>query len=94
MINAICMIIETVGAVATVFSVIWAIHVYKVANEDKELLEIKKAIMALPEKCKRLDSLLSEPLFSAIGNSIAEELKALNIMAQLSRQKSEIFIMN
>lgn len=94
MINTICMIIETVGAVATVFSVIWAIHVYKVANEDKELLEIKKAIMTLPEKCKRLDSLLSEPLFSAIGNSIAEELKALNTENQSLEEFSSEFMLN
>ena len=94
MINTICLIIQTLGAVATVVSVIWAIHVYKVANEDKEVSEIKKAIMTLPEKCKRLDNLLSEPLFSAIGNSIAEELKVLHTENQPLDEFSNDFMLS
>ena len=94
MISIICSIIEAMGAVATVISVIWAIRVYKMSNEDKEVLEIKKDIMTLPEKCKRLDNLLSEPLFSAIGNSIAEELEALNTDNQSLEEFSNDFLLN
>lgn len=69
--------IDIVGTLATIISVFWAIHSYKKANEDKVLLQIKENIMRIPEVCKEINFLLSEPFFAAIGNSIADELRTL-----------------
>ena len=47
--------IEALGSIATVLSVIWAIKVYKTANEEKDYLETKDNIMKTLDK--RLNSL-------------------------------------
>lgn len=70
-------IVDVLGTIATVISVIWAIHIYKKAYENKVILEVKENIMQLPETCEEINFLLTEPFFAAIGNSIAEELRAL-----------------
>lgn len=70
-------IVQALGTLATVISVLWAIHVYRKANENKSFLEIKDNIIKIPEICHAINSLLTEPFFAAIGNSIAKELKEL-----------------
>lgn len=70
-------IIQSFGSIATVFSVLWAIIVYRAANEEKGYIEAKNNILKIPQLCKELDLLLTEPFFAAIGNSISDELKGL-----------------
>lgn len=53
--------IEALGSIATVLSVIWAIKVYKTANEEKGYLETKDNIMKIPQLCRELNLLLTEP---------------------------------
>lgn len=85
--------IEALGSIATVLSVIWAIKVYKTANEEKGYLETKDNIMKIPQLCRELNLLLTEPFFAAIGNSIANELKELFTENQTMEEYSE-FLMN
>lgn len=85
--------IEALGSIATVLSVIWAIKVYKTANEEKDYLETKDNIMKIPQLCRELNLLLTEPFFAAIGNSIANELKELFTENQTMEEYSE-FLMN
>jgi len=86
-------IVEILGTAATVISVFWAIHVYNKAYEDKITLQVKENIMSLPETCDEINSLLTEPFFAAIGNSIAEELKTLYSPEQQLEEFSE-FLLN
>ncbi|MBO5351663.1 MAG: hypothetical protein J6A77_00005 [Lachnospiraceae bacterium] len=84
--------IDALGAIATVLSVIWAIKVYKYANEEKGYLETKDNIMKIPQLCRELNLLLTEPFFAAIGNSIANELKELFTENQTIEEYSEFLI--
>lgn len=70
-------ILTAVGAVATILSLVWAIRVYWITNENAGIAEIRKHLLAFPEYCKEIGRLLSEPVFSAIGCGIAEELEKL-----------------
>lgn len=85
-------IIDALGAIATVLSVIWAIKVYKYANEEKGYLETRDKIMKIPQLCRELNLLLTEPFFAAIGNSIANELKELFTENQTMEEYSEFLI--
>ncbi len=67
--------INAFGALATVGSLAWAIHVYRMAHESDEIIKVRTAILTYPVHCKKIERLLSEPVFSAIGNGIAEELE-------------------
>ncbi len=71
------LIVQSIGTVAAISSVLWAIHVYRNANENKSYLEIKDNIIKIPELCQEINFLLTEPFFAAIGNSIAKELREL-----------------
>ncbi len=85
--------IEALGAIATVLSLLWAIKVYKSANEERGYLETKDNIMKIPQLCRELNLLLTEPFFAAIGNSIANELKELFVENQTIEEYSE-FLLN
>ena len=85
-------IIQTLGALATAISVFWAIHVYRKANENKSFWEIKDSIIKIPEICQEINSLLTEPFFAAIGNSIAKELKELYSSEQTLEDFSEFLL--
>lgn len=54
-------IVDVLGTIATVISVIWAIHIYKKAYENKVILEVKENIMQLPETCEEINFLLETP---------------------------------
>lgn len=84
--------IEALGSIATVLSVMWAIKVYKTANEEKGYLETKDNIMKIPQLCRELNLLLTEPFFAAIGNSIANELKELFTENQTMEEYSEFLL--
>lgn len=82
------------GTVVAVGSLIWAIRVYKLTNQDKEMNSLKKEILAYPGYCRKLNRLLAEPVFSAIGNSIAEELEKLMPENQSLEDFSNDFMLN
>ena len=75
--NVISLIIEAIGAIGTIASVLWAIKVYTNENKNANLMKVKNAILELPSICNDINILLSEPFFAALGNSVAEELKKL-----------------
>ncbi|MBR3237855.1 MAG: hypothetical protein IKF99_05400 [Oscillospiraceae bacterium] len=85
-------IVQALGTIATVISVFWAIHVYRKANENKSYLEIKDNIIKIPEICHEINSLLTEPFFAAIGNSISKELKELYSSEQTLEDFSEFLL--
>ncbi len=70
-------IVEAIGALAAFFSLLWAIKVYMKTNDEKNFQQLRDALIALPVYCKQLNRLLSESLFAAIGNSIAQEMKPM-----------------
>lgn len=76
-IDAILSLISAIGAVATVISLVWAIQIYRLSNENSEMAEVRKYLLAFPEYCRQVDKLLSEPVFSAIGSGISEELEKI-----------------
>ena len=82
------------GTLVAVASLIWAVYAYVRSNESKEMSALKKEILAYPRYCKKIDRLLAEPLFSAIGNSIAEELEKLMPENQSLEEFSEEFMLN
>ena len=84
---------QALTAIATVASVLWAIHVYRKANEDRIFLQIKNSIIQVPQICHDINFLLTEPFFAAIGNSVAEELKSLYSADQSLEDFSE-FLLN
>lgn len=85
-------LIQALTAIAAVASVLWAIHVYRKANEDRAFLEIKNNIIRIPEICHDINFLLTEPFFAAIGNSVAEELKSLYSPEQSLEDFSEFLL--
>ena len=85
-------VIQSFGSIATVFSVLWAIVVYRAANEEKGYIEAKNNILKIPQLCKELDLLLTEPFFAAIGNSISNELKELFSENQSMEEYSEFLL--
>lgn len=85
-------IVQALGTLATIISVLWAIHVYRKANENRSFLEIKDNIIKIPEICQEINSLLTEPFFAAIGNSIAKELKELYSSSQTLDDFSEFLL--
>ena len=86
-------VIEMLSAIATVASVLWAIHVYRRANENKDYVGIKESMLQIPDVCFELNSLLTEPFFAAIGNSIANELEELHSSEQSIEAFSD-FLLN
>lgn len=70
-------ITQSFAAIGTIASVLFAIYSYRKAQSNSALLEVKKSIWKIPALCKDIDSLLNEPFFAALGNSIADELKNL-----------------
>lgn len=89
----ISLIIEVFGTLATISSVLWAIHVYRRANENKNYIDLKESMLQIPDTCYELNSLLTEPFFAAIGNSIADELKELHSPEQ-SLEEFSNFLLN
>jgi len=87
------LIIQALSAISTVVSVLWAIHVYRRANENKDYVTVKESMLQLPDTCYELNSLLTEPFFAAIGNSIANELKELHSPEQSMEDFSD-FLLN
>ena len=77
-INMWSMVVQSIAAIGTIASVLWAIHVYRRENDDRNLLDIKNNILKIPTICTDINILLSEPFFVALGNSIADELKKLH----------------
>lgn len=86
--------LTAIGTLVAVASFIWAIYVYMRSNESKEMSELKREILAYPRYCRKIDRLLAEPLFSAIGNSISEELEKLMPENQSLEDFSEEFMLN
>ena len=72
------MIIELVGAVGTMLSVLIAIYTYRHTQTKAALLEVKKGLWKIPTICKEIDELLTERVFSALGDSIASEFRKLH----------------
>lgn len=82
------------GTVVAIFSLIWAINVYKISNEDKEMTLLKKDILTYPGYCKKINRILAEPFFSAVGNSISEELEKMMPENQSLEDFSNNFMLN
>ena len=72
------LIVELIGAVGTILSVLIAIYTYRHAQTTSALLEVKKGLWIIPTICKEIDDLLSERVFSALGDSIASEFRKLH----------------
>lgn len=89
----ISLIIQALSTIATVASVLWAIHVYRRSNENKNYIDLKESMLQMPDTCFELNSLLTEPFFAAIGNSIANELKELHSPEQSLEDFSD-FLLN
>lgn len=51
------------GTIVAICSLIWAINVYKISNEDKEMASLKKEILTYPGYCKKINRILAEPFF-------------------------------
>lgn len=86
--------LTALGTIVAVASLIWAINVYKLSNEDREMTLLKKDILTYPGYCKKINSILAEPFFSAIGNSISEELENLMPENQTLEDFSNDFMLN
>lgn len=87
-------ILTSFGTIVAVCSLIWAIHVYKLTNQDKEMTALKREILSYPGYCRKINRLLAEPFFSAIGNSISEELEKLMPENQSLEDFSNDFMLN
>lgn len=72
------MIIELAGAVGTILSVLIAIYTYRHTQTTTALLEVKKGLWVIPTICNEINELLSERVFSALGDSIATEFRKLH----------------
>lgn len=86
--------LTALGTLVAVGSLIWAIHVYKLTNEDREMAALKREILSYPGYCRKINRLLAEPFFSAVGNSIAEELDKLMPENQSLEDFSNNFMLN
>lgn len=82
------------GTIVAICSLIWAINVYKISNEDKEMASLKKEILTYPGYCKKINRILAEPFFSAVGNSISEELEKMMPENQTIEDFSSEFMLN
>ena len=86
--------LTAIGSLATVGSLFWAVHVFKLSRDREEIATVKKAILSLPVLCDKLQRLLSEPVFSAIGNGIAEELEKYMVEGQSLEEFNKKFMLN
>ena len=86
--------ISAFGALATVGSLAWAVHIFRVAHEREEIIGVRNAILTYPVYCKKIERLLSEPVFSAIGNGIAEELEKYMPEGQSLETYTNDFMLN
>lgn len=86
--------LTAIGSLATVGSLFWAVHVFKLSHDREEIATVKKAILSLPVLCDKLQRLLSEPVFSAIGNGIAEELEKYMVEGQSLEEFNKKFMLN
>lgn len=80
--NTWLVVTQAFGAIGTICSLLWAIHIYHNENDKRSLMEIKNSILKIPHLCNEVNMLLSEPFFAALGNSIADELKNLHEKGQ------------
>jgi hypothetical protein len=86
--------ITALGSLAAVASLVWAIYSFRRANETKTMAALKKEILSYPGYCRKIDRLLAEPFFSAIGNSISEELQGFMPDNQSLEEFSNEFMLN
>lgn len=86
--------LTALGTLVAVASLVWAVYIYIRSNENTQLSSLKKEILAYPRFCRKIDRLLAEPLFSAIGNSISEELEKLMPENQSLEDFSNEFMLN
>ena len=87
------MIIECIGAFGTILSVFIAIYTYRHAQTTSALLEVKKSLWIIPTICKEINDLLTERVFSALGDSIASEFRKLYVEGQ-SLDDFSAFLLN
>ena len=65
--------ISAFGALATVGSLAWAVHIFRVAHEREEIIGVRNAILTYTLFFKNLERFFSVTVFSSIFNLIAEE---------------------
>ena len=92
-INMWSIVVQSIAAIGTIGSVLWAIHIYHKENDNRNLLDVKDNILKIPAICFDINVLLSEPFFAALGNSIADELKKLHEKGQ-SLESFSNFLLN
>lgn len=85
-------ITQALGALGTIASVLFAIYNYRKSQNDASLLEVKKCLWRIPSICEEIDNLLSERVFSALGDSIASEFKQLYEKNQSLKDYSNFLI--
>ena len=85
-------VIEIIGAIGTTASVMFAIYTYRNAQTKSALLEVKKCLWRIPIICKAIDELLSERVFSAVGDSISNEFRKLHENEQSLDEYSALLI--
>lgn len=86
--------LTALGTLVAVASLVWAVYIYLRSNENIQLSSLKKEVLTYPRYCRKIDRLLAEPLFSAIGNSISEELEKLMPENQSLEDFSNEFMLN